>query len=807
MTCLKAWKPRLLYALIIGCLLTLIASTCIAATTGQGHLTIIEPDGKSGEQCPLEHTSVKVAISGFIARVEVKQIFHNARQEKIEAIYTFPLSSNGAVDQMLMKVGDKEIRGEIKRREEARQIYQAARDQGRLASMLDQERPNIFTQSVANIMPGQKVEITIGYIETLNYEEGAFQFVFPMVVAPRFIPGLGTGSQGTGWAQDTSQVPDAGRITPPVAEEGTRAGHDIDLSVSIDAGVPIENIKSSLHEVDIDRKNGNEATVTLRNKKEIPNRDFVLEYTTAADKIKSGYICHKDGENGYVMVVMIPPKRITPEQVAPRELIFIIDISGSQQGPPLEKSKETVKYMIKRMNPNDTFNIIDFNDTTRALFSVPKKNTPETTERALQYVQSLRASGGTRMTSAIWEALSSRPAENRLRVVTFMTDGLVGNDFEVIQMVKKLHDKSRWFSFGAGNSVNRFLLDNVARAGGGEVDYILLNSSSEDVARKFNQRMDSPILTDISIKSEGVTLEEIFPSTVSDLWSHKPLIFKARYTKPGSGTIKIEGFQAGQPYEQELKVNLPDAESANSAVSTLWARSKVDELVDQDLMGIQRGNPDEQVKEEIVKVALAHRIMTQFTSFVAVEDTIVTMDGKPVKVTIPVELAEGVSREGVFGPGSTHLLRKSRPTGGVPTATSRGVAGYTGGSTGFGMAASPAPRTGYKRQITSVNEERQVQDSEVSKFSKELKELLAMQDTPLNYTKGKVVVKDGQLTVQVWLNRSTDEIIKNLEEKGFKIKFRASTGKMIVGVISLSQLADLEKIPDVIFVEPFSTEG
>jgi Ca-activated chloride channel family protein len=319
--------------------------------------------------------------------------------------------------------------------------------------------------------------------------------------------------------------------------------------------------------------------------------------------------------------------------------------------------------------------------------------------------------------------------------------------------------------------------------------------------------MDSPILTDISIKSEGVTLEEIFPSTVSDLWSHKPLIFKARYSKPGSGTIKIVGLQAGQAYEQELKVNLPEAESANNSVSTLWARSKVDELVDQDLMGIQRGNPDQQVKEEIVKLALGHSIMTQFTSFVAVEVTIVTMDGKPVKVTIPVELAEGVSREGVFGPSSTHLLRKSRPAGGVPTATSRGVPGYSGGSTGFGTAASPAPATGHRRQMASVKEERQVQDSGVSKFSKELKELLAMQDTPLNYTKGKVVVKDGQLTVQVWLNRSTDEIIKNLEEKGFKIKFRASTGKMIVGVISLKQLADLEKIPDVIFVEPFSTEG
>jgi Ca-activated chloride channel family protein len=234
----------------------------------------------------------------------------------------------------------------------------------------------------------------------------------------------------------------------------------------------------------------------------------------------------------------------------------------------------------------------------------------------------------------------------------------------------------------------------------------------------------------------------------------------------------------------------------------------VDELVDQDLMGIQRGNPDEKVKEAIVKVALEHRIMTQFTSFVAVEETTVTMDGKPVKVTVPVELAEGVSREGVFGPSPKQLMRHSMPVGGaVPTATGRSGSGNRGSLPGFGTAASPSHRTGHKMQTAHVNEEKQVRDYTDSKFSKELQELLAMKDMPSNYTKGKIVVKDGQLNVQIWLSRSTDEIIKKLEEKGFKIKFRASTGKMIVGVISLKQVADLEKIPEVIFVELFSTEG
>ncbi len=422
-------------------------SPCLGDSSGQGQLTIIDPDGKTESTCPLEHTSVKADVSGFVASVEVKQIFHNPRSDKIEAIYTFPLSADGAVDQMLMKVGAKVIRGEIKRREEARQIYEAARDKGQMASLLDQERPNIFTQSVANIMPGQKVEITIRYVETLTYEDGAFKFNFPMVVGPRFIPGQPDAKQGTGWARDTSQVPDASRITPPVAEEGKRAGHDIDLVVSIDAGVRIEKIESQLHEVDIEHKEENKALVSLKNKKEIPNRDFVLRYLVASDQIKSGALSHKEGENGYVMMVVIPPKRVQAEQTAPRELIFIIDVSGSQQGLPLEKAKETVKYIIDRMNPHDTFNVIDFNDTSRMLFPSPKENTPETRGKALQYVKSLKGSGGTRMISAIWEALNTKPPENRLRVVTFMTDGLVGNDFEVISMVKKLRDKSRWFLF------------------------------------------------------------------------------------------------------------------------------------------------------------------------------------------------------------------------------------------------------------------------------------------------------------------------------------------------------------------------
>jgi Ca-activated chloride channel family protein len=826
MTNLKIEPSQILSVLAVVLCVIMGAQTCFGASAAQGQLTIIEPDGKALTSCPLEHTSVRAEISGFVARVDVTQVFHNPRQEKIEAIYTFPLSADGAVDEMLMKVGNKVLRGEIKRREEARRIYEAARDKGHVASLLDQERPNIFTQSVANIMPGEKVEITIKYVEVLKYDDGYFSFVFPMVVGPRFIPGRPDGKQGTGWAEDTTSVPDASRITPLVAEEGQRAGHDIDLSVSIDAGIPIETVESLLHEVAIDRDDKNKVLVTLKNNKEIPNRDFVLKYLVGSEQIRSGVLTHKDGEQGYVTLIMIPPARVAPAQIAPRELIFIVDVSGSQSGKPLEKAKETMKFIIERMNTEDTFNFIDFNDRSRMLFSYPKKNTPETREKVLQYIDSLRGSGGTQMGPAIWDALSAPPPENRLRIVTFMTDGLVGNDFEVISMIKKLRDKSRWFSFGTGNSVNRFLLDNVARVGGGEVDYIVLNSPGETVAKKFYERIATPVLTDISLAFNGLELEDVYPAVVSDLWSQKPLIFKARYTKAGEGTLTIKGFQGGKPYAETLKVKLPDREPANSSLKSLWARAKVDDLMDRDLMGIQRGNPDKEVKEEIVKVALSHKIMTQFTSFVTVEEATVTMDGKPVTVTVPVELPDGVSREGIFGPANKMAMGGpvAPASGGHHTFGAAGVRAKKsdGGShlaTGsLTESARPAlqslPQNSAPAKTVAPDGDEGIQPKRmleanlvIPKLSPELAALLEIKERPQTYAKGKVSVKNGEVAVQVWVDKSGDATLKLLEDKGLKITFKASTGKMVIGVISVGKLEDLATIEAVRLIEPFAVTG
>ncbi len=816
-----AWQTVVLAALV-GCL---TAPCWGAGTPGQGQLTIIEPDGGAAQGCPLEHTSVTAEVSGFVSRVSVKQIFHNPREDKIEAVYTFPLPGDAAVNDMIMKVGDRVVRGKIKRREEARRIYEEARDRGNVAALLDQERPNIFTQSVANIMPGEKVEITIQYVELLPYEDGAFKFVFPMVVGPRFIPGQPTGAQGTGWSPDTTEVPDASRITPPVTPKGTRAGHDIDLTVSVNAGVPILDLGSKLHKVKIKRDGDTTAVVSLMNEKEIPNRDFVLEYLVAGDKVQSGVLTHRDGKEGYVTVIMIPPKRVKPDQIAPKEMLFVIDCSGSQNGRPLQKAKETMEYVIANMNPDDTFNIIDFNQGARMLFPKPKKNTEENREKALRYLRSLQARGGTWMGPAIREVCKTPAPKNRLRIVTFMTDGYVGNDFEIIQLVKDLRGKSRWFPFGTGNSVNRFLLDNMARVGGGEAEYVLLNSSGEQVAKKFYQRISTPVLTDIRLETTRITLEDRYPEAISDLWDQKPLVFKAKYLKPGKGTITITGHRGGDAYEQDLKVKLLHREKDNAGIASLWARAKVDALMDQDLMGAQRGRPKKDVKEAIVKVALKHRIMTQYTSFVAVEETTVTVGGKPTKVTVPVEMPDGVTYEGVFGDQPTVaastpapvMKRSARARGaymGAPAPPRRKMAMQSVGKVAEEAAAPRSePLAGEPAELEQAVADGSATPSDkgrkeelaspgLAKMSPELQALVKRKEEVTDLSDGKIVVQDGKITVTVWLTMASDTVLEKLKEAGLDVSFTATTGKMVIGAIAVTDLEELAKIEAVKLIEP-----
>lgn len=657
-------------------------SGCLVAISGARELG----------RCPLKHTDVKANVSGYVARVTVKQQFHNPFKEKIEAVYTFPLPENAAVDEMTMRIGNRVIKGSIKKRDEAKEIYEAAKARGNVASLLDQERPNIFTQAVANIEPGENVDIEIKYVNVLKYEDGTFTFAFPTVVGPRFIPRSAP-------AYKNDLIPDASKITPPAAPEGERAGHDISIDLNINAGVPIQSFKSKLHDVESQITAGTMAHMKLKSKDKIPNKDFIATWSVASDAVQSGYLTHREGNDGFFNLMLIPPKRVTPRGLQPKEMIFVVDCSGSQAGAPIQKAKETLEYIAKHMNPNDTFQIITFNNGVQTLSDLPIHASAASKQEALDFINNIQAAGGTWMAPAVKKACTIPNDEHRLRIITFMTDGYVGNDMEILDLIKTYRGQSRWFSFGTGNSVNRFLIDGIAREGGGEADYVLLNSSAEEVGKKFYDRISSPVLTDINIAFEGVTVKEVFPKDLSDLWAQRPLNFTGRYLKPGTGKVILTGWSGGKAYRQELKIDLPASQAANDVLPSIWARAKVERLMHENWRGVQSGNLNAELKDEITATALKYHIMSQYTSFVAVEENSKTSADKAKTVNVEVEQAQGVHPESFSAPSRQRALSRGLN---LPGARLNASSAYSNGWAG--SAAAPAPlRSGATTSLQNYN--------------------------------------------------------------------------------------------------------
>ena len=785
-----------------------------ASSTTQGSLQVISPEGQVTALCPLKHTDVKAEISGFLSRVVVTQEFENPFKDKIEAVYTFPLPQNAAVDDMTMRVGDRTVRGRIKRRDEARAVYEAARASGHVASLLDQERPNIFTQSVANILPGEQVKITISYVETLKYEDGSYQFVFPMVVGPRYIPGSPTGKQGGGWSPDTDRVPDASRITPPVAPEGKRAGHDISIEVALDAGVAIDNFQSIAHDVDVERPTNHSAVARLKNRTEIPNKDFILKYDVAGRRIEDAVLTHRGDEGGFFTMILQPPERVTAEDVTPKELVFVLDTSGSMSGFPIEKAKETMKLALDALYPQDTFNLITFAGDTSILFPEPVPATKENLRRAQEFLASRSGGGGTEMMKAIRAALDPSDRQGHIRIVCFMTDGYVGNDMEIISEVQR-HPNARVFSFGVGSSVNRFLLDKMAEEGRGEVEYVALTDDGSAAARRFHERVRNPLLTDISIDWGGLDIADVYPKRVPDLFGAKPVIVCGRYKSDGRGVIRLQGKMAGRPFAREIEVDLPKNEPRRDVLATLWARARVDDLMSQDYAGIQNGAARDDVRESITQLGLEFRLLTQFTSFVAVEEMTVTDGGQPRRVEVPVEMPEGVDRRGVFGDkeeanklaGGAMSMRKAAN---APT-------GYVAGNLGGGQPSAPPPPREARPRTQSRADDGVRQEPSLSPKDVKRQQVLAKMHASIaavvERLKNKAAqpaaeearfVHNGKAEIQVWLSDKSAETVAQLKRLGFEVVLDPKSAKMIVGRVAIEKLEALAELKVVLYVAPMT---
>jgi Ca-activated chloride channel family protein len=776
-----------------------------------GELQILDEQGQAVGVCPLKHTEVEADIIGFVSRVRVRQTFYNPLETTIEAVYVFPLPQEAAVDRMVMTVGDRRIVGQIKPREEARAIYEAARARGQVASLLDQERPNIFTQSIANIEPGAQVVIEISYVETLKYEDGLFEFVFPMVVGPRYMPGAPVGKQGTGWAPDTTQVPDASKISPPVAPPGTRAGHDISLTVHIDAGMELFDLRSTLHEITVQRKGAGQATVTLANKTEIPNKDFILHYRTATDAIGDAFLVHTDERGTFFTLILQPPQRVLPEQAMPKEMIFVIDRSGSMSGFPIEKAKETMRLAIERMNPYDTFNLLSFSGGTGRCFPRAVPNTPQNRAIALRYLADLYGSGGTEMMPAIREALGGPHDPRRVRIVAFMTDGYIGNDFAIIDAVRQHAGTARVFAFGIGNSVNRFLLDRMAHTGRGAVEYVTLQSQGEGVVQRFHERIHSPVLTDITIDWGTLPVIDVYPKSFPDLFSNTPILLHGRLAGPAEGTIMLLGRTGTGLFKRQIHVRTPAKPGQHDVLASLWARAKVQDLMMQDYGALQSGTMPENLRRAMTALGVEFGLMTQFTSFVAVEEMRVTVGGELVTITVPVEIPEGVSYEGIFG----HRGLASSPTlqslgTNIKTFLPAPIPGQV--QAPFSPRVLRRDELSQKKSIQPRKEEaaereRSLDPAKVAltKLAELLRDLdakVAQEGQNGNLTIGKLRVIDYKVDVVIYLRDRSNSTLDALKQLGFVQTDASKTAQLVVGTIDVRKLAQLAQLDTVIRVTP-----
>lgn len=730
--------------------------------------------GRTVGFCPLQNTSVKGRIDGFGAEVTVVQKFKNTSTTPIEAVYTFPLPADAAVGRMRIRIGDRVIEGQIKKREEARQIYEAAKREGKAAALLDQERPNIFTQSVANITPGSTIEVEITYVQVMKYVDGEFEFNFPMTVGPRYMNGA---------------TPDPTKIDPP---RGTRVGTNVDLTLEIHPGGEIRGLHSVLHEIDREGLSGGGMRIKLKKEDEIPNRDFIVRYALSGSTMDTAFLTHNDGMNGgYFSLVVLPPKRPTERQIAPREMVFVMDQSGSQEGFPIEKSKELTLKMFQTLRPNDTFNVMGFNNGVTKLWPEPKPVTAENLKAAREFVSVMKANGGTELGEGMRQAMADQNDPNRLRMIVFNTDGLIGSEAQVYKIIQQNRNRARLFTFGIGNGVNRYLIDVMAEEGRGDAEYVTLAEQADAAVTRFWKKTNTPVLTDVTASFSGATVSEIQPGALPDVFSDRPIVIYGRYTGSGPGKVVLRGNLGGQPWSKTVDLDFT-ARSSAPAIPVLWARKKVAETERMAYLAPFLGRQADTAQATITDLGLRYGIMTQYTSFVAVEQKVINVDGKQRTVQVPVEQTDGVTfadkSKDVFANRSLNFA-SGGGGGGI------GGGGFGAGGAGRGSGAPPATVSGGIKYIAGDPSDNSI----VLKPGDRRKNMQAFIDAKVDK---KLKDKKGTLEVQIIVAKLDQKTLDLLKAKGAKIVGTEAGHRVVFAKITDKVLGELAILDEVLGIRP-----
>ena len=589
------------------------------------------------DQLPLKDTRVEVAIAGVIADVTVHQVYENRGSRPIHARYVFPASTRAAVYGMTMTVGEVRTVATIKERQQAAREFEAAKREGRNASLLEQSRPNVFTMKLANVMPGETVVVELKYTELLVPTDGVYEFVYPTVVGPRYSEG-GVRLQADRGTRDSEAAPGDDFVRAPYTRQGEAPRSEFHITGVLTTPVPIQDLASPSHQMDV-RAAGLRTEITLADSEQWSgNRDVILRYRLAGAEVASGLLLYQAGDENFFLLMAQPPQAVQPDEVPPREYIFVVDVSGSMNGFPLDTAKKLMGDLAAVLRPSDAFNVVVFADGSARLAPASVPATRPNLTRALQFIGQKRGGGGTRLLNALKDAVAVQRQPGVSRSVVLITDGYIDAEAAVFDFVREQRDDVNFFAFGIGSSVNRFLIEGVAKAGLGEPFAVTQPEESAEAAARLRRYIDTPILTGIDVRFTGFDVYDVEPQTIPDLFASRPMVVIGKWRGAAAGSIEISGKTGRGPYHTSIPVSTVNADASHRALRQLWARTRI-----ADLSDFGPSTPDEDRVAAITSLGLTYSLLTRYTSFVAVQELVRRTSEDAVDVDQPLPLPAGVS--------------------------------------------------------------------------------------------------------------------------------------------------------------------
>jgi Ca-activated chloride channel family protein len=605
---------------------------------------MVKSDDPSVDRLPLLSTKADVSIAGVIADVRVTQVYKNDGKKPIEAIYTFPASTRAAVYAMKMTIGDRTIVAKIREREQARKEYEVAKQQGKSASLLEQQRPNVFQMNVANIMPGDYITVEMSYTELLVPTEGVYEFAYPTVVGPRYSN------------VSEKEAPKSEHwVASPYQHEGEQPSYTFGMAVDLACGLPIQEITCPSHKTTVKYTGLNSAAVRLDDsEKSGGNRDFILRYRLAGGKIQSGLLLFEGKDENFFLLMLQPPKRVEQFQIPPREYIFIVDVSGSMHGFPLDISKTLLRNLFANLRPKDYFNVLLFAGDNAVLSEHSLPATKENLEKAIKVIDDEQGGGGTELLPALKRALALPRAKGTSRNFVIATDGYVTVETEAFDLIRKSLGDANFFAFGIGSSVNRYIMEGMARVGMGEPFVIENPEAAAAQAEKFRKYIQTPVLTDINVSFHGFDAYDVEPEHVPDVLAERPIIIAGKWRGAVTGSIRVAGMSAQGEYTPMVSVAEFPPNAANSALRYLWARQRIQLLADYNNLAEDSGRV-----KEVTQLGLKYNLLTNYTSFIAVDQKVRNVGGKQEVVEQALPMPQGVSDYAVGGGAATGMAGRS----------------------------------------------------------------------------------------------------------------------------------------------------